>query len=264
MSSSKRVADRYIRSKIAGAQPAQDLAGVKTWVTKNRQDQVKNDTNPQESRKDYEDGKPQRDRVLPLPSGHPEGRDEQRVGPGVFNSPPDSSGQGGANRPKKDPSALNDHPGGKALHERPRSSGIPGDQYGNPYIDQSTSTGLKRRVATIWDINENDDLICKVALLSIKPPQRKQRKQKGQVKRKYLKYRRTNRVKYRRDLLKAKREYASNKGSKKTRSVLRQRRVRKNPARFKRFEGGGVTTTKQKTQRDNLTRKRKKGSYNDL
>jgi hypothetical protein len=139
----RRVSQRYL---FARSQPAQDLGGVKTWVDKTRQDQIKNDTNPKETRPDSADGKPQRDRVLPLPSGHPEGRDEQRVGPGQINSPPDSSGQGGANRPKKDPSALSDHPNDKALHERPRSSGMPGDEYGHPYIDQSTSTGLKRRV----------------------------------------------------------------------------------------------------------------------
>ena len=36
----QRVAYRYLQSKVAGSQPAQDLAGVKTWVTKNRQDQI--------------------------------------------------------------------------------------------------------------------------------------------------------------------------------------------------------------------------------
>jgi hypothetical protein len=145
--------------KQAGSQPAQDLAGVKTWVTKTRQDQINNDTNPEKTREDYEDGKPQRDRVLPLPSGHPEGRTEERAAPKGFNTVPDSSGQGGQNRPPKDPSALKDQPEGKALHERPRSSAVPGEDYGHPYIDQSTSTGLKRRIVgntEFWDVQDGE------------------------------------------------------------------------------------------------------------
>ena len=254
----------FVKSvKTAAAQPAQDLAGVKTWVDKTRQDQIKNDTNPEESRKDYEDGKPQRDRVLPLPSGHPEGRDEQRVGPGVINSPPDSSGQGGANRPQKDPSALNDHPNGKALHERPRSSGIPGDQYGNPYIDQSTSTGLKRRVMgnsgedlEYWDI-DGEDLI-KVALFRYnhRPPRgnKRQRSQKGQAKRRSQKYKRKYRVKYRRNLLKQKRLYKRKKHNPTYKKY--KKNYAKNPEKYKRRPGGGVTTVKQKNQRAEKRRKK--------
>jgi DNA-binding ferritin-like protein len=250
------------------AQPAQDLAGVQTWVTKTRQDQINNDTSkPDKSREDYQDGVSQRDRVLPLPSGHPEGRDEQRVGPGVFNAPPDSSGQGGASRKPKDPSALNDHPSGKALHERPRSSAVPGDEYGNPYIDQSTSTGLKRRVSkfmkevvlemepiSYWDVEE--DQLVRVANVRVRPPVKHQREQKGQQKRKYQVWKRKNRVKYRAMLRKKKRDYASNKGGIKTRSRRRQVLVRRNPSRFKRYEGGGISTSKQKSKRDNKTRKK--------
>jgi len=258
--SASRVALRYLQS---AAQPAQDLAGVKTWVDKTRQDQINNDTSsPQKSREDYEDGKPQRDRVLPLPSGHPEGRDEQRVGPGVINSPPDSSGQGGANRPKKDPSALNDHPDGKALHERPRSSGIPGDQYGNPHIDQSTSTGLKRRVMgsvedfEYWDI-DGDDLI-KVALFryNYRPPKgnKRQRKQKGQAKRQSQKYKRRYRVKYRRNLLKQKRLYKRKKHNPTYKKY--KKNYAKNPEKYKRRPGGGVSTIKQKNQRAEKRRKK--------
>jgi len=268
-----RIAHRYLQS---AAQPAQDLAGVKTWVDKNRQDQVQNDTSsPDKSREDYEDGKPQRDRVLPLPNGHPEGRDEQRVGPGQINSPPDSSGQGGANRPKKDPSALNDHPDGKALHERPRSSGMPGDEYGHPYIDQSTSTGLKRRVmASIekisyvgeddfyaeeedfyWDIE--DGVMVKNALFRYKfrPPKgnKRQRSQKGQAKRKSLKNKRKNRVNYRRNLIKQKRLYKRKKHNPTYKKY--KKNYAKNPERYKRRPGGGVSTPKQKSQRAEKRRK---------
>lgn len=266
-SSVSKVVFRFL---LAGSQPAQDLAGVKTWVDKNRQDQINNDTSaPEKSREDYEDGKPQRDRVLPLPSGHPEGRDEQRVGPGQINSPPDSSGQGGANRPKKDPAALSDHPNGKALHERPRSSGVPGDEYGNPYIDQSQSTGLTRRVmASIdkisyvkeeefyseeedfyWDVEDGD--IVKNALFryNFRPPRgdKRQRQQKGQAKRKSLKNKRKNRVKYRRNLVKQKRLYKRRKHNPTYKKY--KKNYAKNPQRYKRRPGGGVSTSKQKSQR---------------
>ena len=256
-----RVAFLYLQ---AASQPAQDLGGVKTWVDKTRQDQIKNDTNPQKSRENYEDGKPQRDRVLPLPDGHPKGRDEQRVGPGVVNTPPDSSGQGGANRPKKDPSALSDLPGGKALHERPRSSGVPGDEYGNPYIDQSQTTGMKRRVMgsieeieeyDYWDI-DGDDLI-KIGLFryNFRPPKgnKRQRSQKGMAKRKSLGYKRKNRVKYRRNLIKQKRLYKRKKHNPTYKRY--KKNYAKNPERYKRRPGGGVSTSKQKSQRAEKRRK---------
>ena len=248
---------------------------LKTWVDKNRQDQINNDTSsPDKSREDYEDGNPQRDRVLPLPSGHPEGRDEQRVGPGQINSPPDSSGQGGANRPKKDPSALNDHPDGKALHERPRSSGMPGDEYGHPYIDQSTSTGLKRRVMAssekisyvgeddfyaeeedfYWDIE--DGVMVKNALFryNFRPPRgnKRQRSQKGQAKRKSLKTKRKYRVKYRRNLIKQKRLYKRKKHNPTYKKY--KKNYAKNPQKYKR-RPGGVSTVKQKSQRAEKRRK---------
>jgi hypothetical protein len=258
-----RLASRYLQS---AAQPAQDLAGVKTWVDKSRQDQINNDTSaPEKSREDYEDGKPQRDRVLPLPNGHPKGRDEQRVGPGVVNSPPDSSGQGGANRPKKDPSALSDHPNDKALHERPRSSGVPGDEYGNPYIDQSTSTGLKRRVMgsdEYWDVDENDNLI-KVALTryNANPPRgdKRQRKQKGQAKRDSEIYKRRHRMEYLRGLREKKRKYNS-RGKHNPTLKRYKKRYNDNPKLFGRRPGGGVSTRKQKNQR---AEKRRKKADND-
>jgi hypothetical protein len=259
----KKKSHLYLQS---AAQPAQDLAGVKTWVDKTRQDQINNDTStPDKSREDYEDGKPQRDRVLPLPSGHPEGRDEQRVGPGVINSPPDSSGQGGANRPQKDPSALNDHPSGKALHERPRSSAMPGDEYGHPYIDQSQSTGLKRRVMgsieeieeyDYWDI-DGDDLI-KVGLFryNYRPPKgdKRQREQRGQAKRKSERSQRKNRVKYRRNLMKQKRLYKRKKHNPSYKKY--KKNYAKNPQLYSRRPGGGVSTTKQKNQRAEKRRKK--------
>lgn len=258
--------DSGFENKNAGSQPAQDLAGVRTWVNKNNQDQIKVDqASPEKGRADYEDGKPQRDRVLPLPDGHPKGRDEIRQGPGVINSPPDSSGQGGANRPKKDPSALNDHPSGKALNERPRSSGIPGDQYGHPYIDQSTSTGLKRRaiykkqllqIDSIWDIDENGELV-KVSTRRILPPRPidKQKKVRSEAKQNYTVYRRRmSKSQKHKEKVRAKLRYRRQK----RRAIKYQESRRENPDRYKRREQGGIRTIKQKTKRDEKVRSKNK------
>ena len=213
------------------SQPLQDLAGVKTWVDKSRQDGLLEDTStPEKSREDYADGKPQRDRVLPLPSGHPEGRDEQRAGPPVHNVPSDSAGN--TNTKPKSEFALSDQPDGKPLHQRPRSSGIPGDQYGNPYIDQSESTGLKRRVLS----SEKYSAFYGRGRINLRPPKRRQRKTKGRVRRLYDVYRRKlqrrNRSKVKQD---RKRYYRRNK----RRILMYQKRRRKSPTRYKRYEGGG-------------------------
>ena len=220
------------------SQPLQDLAGVKTWVQKTRQDGVQNDTSaPDKSREDYADGKPQRDRVLPLPSGHPKGRDEQRVGPPIHNVPSDSAGN--TNTKPKSEFAIPDQPDGKPLHQRPRSSGIPGDQYGNPYIDQSTSTGLKRRVLS----SEMEGGFFGRAKIRLRPPLKRQRKTKGRVRRVYDLYRnklkRRNRSKIKFDL---KRYYRRNK----RRILMYQKRRRKSPERYKRYEGGGYSSLRKK------------------
>ena len=244
----QRVAFRYIQS---ASQPLQDLAGVQTWVNNTRDlGKDKGTPAPEKSREDYADGKPQRDRVLPLPSGHPKGRTEYRANPPVFNAPSDSSGVTNGKRPN--PNAIPNQPQGKPLHERPRSSGIPGDEYGNPYIDQSTSTGLKRRVAQeidfYFDVNEDGELI-KVGSISVKPPRKRQRKQKGQAKRYYqvrrLKLKRKNRSTYKRE---RKRYYLRNKHR-----IKRYRKRREDaPQLFKRYEGGGVSSNKQRNKKRDL------------
>lgn len=236
---------------MSHSQPFQDLSGVRTWVNDTRgEGSNKGTPAPEKSREDYADGKPQRDRVLPLPDGHPKGRDEQRAGPPVYNTPPDSSGASKAYPHKLNPNALSNQPGGKALHERPRSSGLPGEEYGHPYIDQSNSTGMKRRVDAsyegreYWDISEDGSLI-RIAGISIRPPKRRQRKQKGEARRYYQKrkIRLRRRNKYR---LKAKRRryYIRNK----RRILMYQKRRRRSPNLFKRQEGGGYSTLRQRRE----------------
>jgi DNA-binding ferritin-like protein len=232
--------------------PVQDLAGVRTWV---KQDNVQKDTRaPEKSREDYEDGKPQRDRVLPLPDGHPKGRDEYRAGPPVSNTPSDSSGASTSYSVKTSPNAVPNQPNGKPLHQRPRSSGLPGEEYGHPYIDASKTTGLSRRTMTgadnLFFIRE----AMERAQINLKPPKQRQRKWRGQIKRDYEKRKRKLRT---RNLSaqkqKRKRWYRLNKTK-----ILRYQHLYNERHRLhKRYEGGGYTTRQQKYVDD---KKRKRAS----
>lgn len=249
---SARVVKRYLQ---AGVQPIQDLAGVQTWVSKNRQDGVQDDrTAPEKSRADYQDGVPQRDRVLPLPSGHPKGRDEQRLGPPISNTPPDSSGAPLGHSQAPNPNAIPNQPDGKPLHQRPRSSGLPGEQYGHPYIESWNTTGLARRTMTADDHLATNTTDSKNRQLSkgditVHYPRKRQRRQKGALKRYYekrkFKLRTRNRLTVRN---KAKRYYRRNKARIKRYQAL----YRRNSSRFKRYEGGGNTSI---SQRDNRQRR---------
>jgi len=241
----------------------QDLAGVQTWVSKNRQDQLQDDKSaPEPSRSDYQDGKPQRDRVLPLPSGHPKGRDEVRAGPPVSNTPSDSSGSSLNHNTPRNPNAIPNQPDGKPLHQRPRSSGIPGDQYGHPYIDSKNTTGLSRRTfktALEMDLSEEDDNDYFLedggefssregigrARINFRRPKTRQRKWKGVLRREYkVERKRTLRQNLSKKKQTRKRYYERNKHL-----ILRyQKRRRENPRQHKRFEGG-PSTKSQKNKR---------------
>ena len=241
----------------------QDLAGVQTWVSKNRQDQLQDDKSaPEPSRSDYQDGKPQRDRVLPLPSGHPKGRDEVRAGPPVSNTPSDSSGSSLNHNTPRNPNAIPNQPDGKPLHQRPRSSGIPGDQYGHPYIDSKNTTGLSRRTfktALEMDLFEEDDIDYFLedggefssregigrAKINFRRPKTRQRKWKGKLRRDYkVERKRTLRQNLSKKKQTRKRYYERNKHL-----ILRyQKRRRENPRQHKRFEGG-PSTKSQKNKR---------------
>lgn len=242
----------------------QDLAGVQTWVTKTRQDQIENDTStPEPSRADYQDGKPQRDRVLPLPSGHPKGRDEVRAGPPVSNTPSDSAGSSLNHNTPMNPNAIPNQPDGKPLHQRPRSSGLPGDEYGHPYIDAKNTTGLSRRTfktAFEMDLSEGDDLDYFLedegdfsnregvgrAKINWRRPKIRQRKWQGQLKREYkIDRARTKRKNLSKKKNMRKRYYERNKHL-----ILRyQKRRREHPEQHKRFKGGPSTQT-QKNNRN--------------
>lgn len=245
-----------IDDKYAGSQPAQDLSGVKTWVTDNRDTgKDKGSPAPEKSREDYADGKPQRDRVLPLPDGHPEGRTELRSGPPVINAPSDSAGNSNSTSKPMSEFAIPNQPDGKALHQRPRSSGLPGDQYGHPYLDQSQSTGLKRRVAfEYWDCDDDGELIKVSRRRSVKPPRKRQRKQKGQAKRK-------NDIRYRKTKRRRKIEYKTTGKRKRKRfkHLIKRymRRYNKVGPRFERYEGGGYSSNR-KRQRDYYFDQKKK------
>ena len=234
--------------KRVAARIMQDLAGVQTWVNKTRQDQIDNDTNYKSEPSTYEDGKPRRDRVLPLPDGHPEGRDEIREGPGVFQTPPNSSGYSGNKGVQVSQNALPNQPDGKPLHQRPRSSGMPGDQYGHPYVDAKNTTGIARRpmVASEEEASLRGDISLSVHRV-------RQREQKGQLryetKRDYQRQKRRNNLSKRNQ---RKRWYRANK----TRVKRRMQLYRSRLPRHKRFTGGGVSSTRQKNERSEKRRKK--------
>lgn len=251
-----------IDDKYAGSQPAQDLSGVKTWVTDNRDTgKDKGTPAPEKSREDYADGKPQRDRVLPLPDGHPEGRTELRSGPPVINAPSDSAGNSNSTSKPMSEFAIPNQPDGKALHQRPRSSGLPGDEYGHPYLDQSQSTGLKRRVAfEYWDCDADGELIKVSRRRSVLPPRQRQRSQKGQARREY-------KIDYRRKKRKKRLEYKT-KGRRLRRRVKfvikrYMKRYNKFRNRFKRYQGGGYSSNR-KRQRDYYRENKRKKAMEDL
>lgn len=130
--------------------PVQDFAGVRTWVQNEYADKGS-------ERTPYEDGKPDRDRVLPLPSyteghggGHPIGRTITVVKPEVFNVPSDS------NEGNTYPYALSPKPMGLPLHQRTRTLAQSGEEYGHPYMNQGTILN-QRRPMTASEVDDSED-----------------------------------------------------------------------------------------------------------
>ena len=121
--------------------PVQDFAGVRTWVQNEYADHGS-------ERTPYEDSKPDRDRVLPLPSygggrdggggEHPANRTITVVKPEVFNVPSDS------NEGNTHEYALSPKPMGKPLHQRSRTLAVSGEEYGHPYMNQGTILNQRR------------------------------------------------------------------------------------------------------------------------
>ncbi len=197
----------------------ESLSGVKTWV---KPESGRDTTKPEKSREDYADGKPQRDRVLPLPSGHPEGRDEQRVGPPVYNAPSDSMDNSSNYSVPRSQNAISPKPMGKPLHQSPRTTGVPGDQYGHPYIDQGTLLN-QRRTMTAEEGKE--------ARIEWRPPRRqdRQHKQRGQARRDARRYYQKNRFRIKRKV----REY-QRKNRPRLKMYYEQRR--KHPEKYRRLK----------------------------
>jgi len=113
---------------------------------------------------------------------------------------------------------------------------------------------VKMDIEEIWDVDEEGGLI-KIGLKSVLPPRTKQREQKGTVKRKYkLKYKRKTTAEKTRDAIKAKRRYKRNP----RRHIRYQERRRKSPSLFKRMPAGGISSQRQKQERDKKTREKNK------
>ena len=133
--------------------PVQDFAGVRTWVQNEYADKG-------EPRTPYEDSKPKRDRVLPLPSygggadigggEHPANRTITVVKPEVFNVPSDS------NEGNKYDYAISPKPMGKPLHQRTRTLAQSGEEYGHPYMNQGTILNQRRPMTASEQIDEGE------------------------------------------------------------------------------------------------------------
>jgi len=133
--------------------PVQDFAGVRTWVQNEYADKG-------EPRSPYEDSKPKRDRVLPLPSygggadigggEHPANRTITVVKPAVFNVPSDS------NEGNKHEYAISPKPMGKPLHQRSRTLAQSGEEYGHPYMNQGTILNQRRPMTASERIDEGE------------------------------------------------------------------------------------------------------------
>jgi DNA-binding ferritin-like protein len=204
----------------------ESLSGAKTYV---KPESGTDTTKPEKSREDYADGKPQRDRVLPLPSGHPEGRDEKRPGPPVFNTPSDSKDNSSNYSKPRSENAVSPKPMGKPLHQSPRTTGVPGDQYGHPYIDQGTMLN-QRRTMTAYLLSDEEEME-KEAKIEWRPPRRKDRqhKQRGQARRDAKRYYQKNRFKIKRNV----RQYQRKN---KVRLKMYYKQRRKHPEKYQRLK----------------------------
>lgn len=197
----------------------ESLSGAKTWV---KPESGKDTTKPEKGREDYADGKPQRDRVLPLPDGHPDGRTEKRPGPPVYNTPSDSMDNSSNYSKPRSQNAVSPKPMGKPLHQSPRTTGVPGEQYGHPYMDQGTLLNQRRTMTAEEE---------KQAKIDWRPPRRRERqhKQRGQAKRDAKRYYLKNRFKIKRKV----REY-----QRKNRARLKMyyHHRNKNPQKYQRLK----------------------------
>lgn len=181
------------------SQPASQLPGTSTYVTETSKENLPSNTS-KKTEDNYESRSvtPEHKEVaLPIPPGHPEGRDKRQLdkpNQPSFNGPP----------------ASKDSPESKPLHERTRSLAKPGEEYGTPYIDQGTILN-QRRTMTALELEAGYQSPGGVF------PTKRQHKQKGLSK------------------LKSKQEYRHTRVKKLTEAKRRYKKIRRNP-RYKKYK----------------------------
>lgn len=199
-----------VRSKSAYSQPAGDLAGVQTFVNENNHKNLTPNTSKpsKDNWRTRPDAPEHKEQALPVPPDHRPTRDKRKLdkpNQPAFNTPPASGSQ----------------PEGKPLHQRTRTLGKPGEEYGTPYIDQGTVLNQRRTMTSGYAPGVPTT------------PVRRQKKQVGKAKTYYRRYYSKNKG---RILSKAKRNYRELKND--SRFELWRQQTRKRPEKFRRKPGG--------------------------
>lgn len=171
-----------------------------------------------------------RERALPLPTGHPEGRDKKSLpAPGAFLMPSDSSNNGD-----------------KPVHQRARTQPKEGELYGHPYINQGTLLN-QRRTMTASEESILENVLNRYASeieAGIYPTfKERQRPQMGRAKTYDQRY-------YRRHKAKKKRRAKMRHRRNKVRGIYKLDRKRRNdkPERYERRKAMGYRTIAERSK----------------
>jgi hypothetical protein len=208
--------------KQAYSPPASELPGVKTWVSNPSEKGLPppGAGSPEDNYKTRPSTPENKQQALPITQEHKKEREKHQPEPDkpsrrpVMNTPPSSS-----------------ETDGKPLHERPRTRGVPGEEYGHPWKDDGNGS-LKRRVEVT--ASEVARRWLESGLKDIFPsgPER-QKKQKGKARIYYQKY-----YKRRRALIKTKARRRYKKIKRRTDYKRDVKYRRKFPEKYKRRPGG--------------------------
>lgn len=188
------------------AQPAGDLAGVRTFVSEKPAKGIQDSLGDTTTHPPGETPKSDRDRAKPQRTDTRENLERHPPGNGSFNTP-------GMAAPSGNPRPT----------VTPRTTGVPGEQYGHPSKDGISP----RRTATIPPYSD------------------RQHEQKGEAKRYYKQYYRQNKGEIR---MEAERHYKKVRHSPSFKKERKQRRDPKTEKKFRRIPSGGYTTQAERSK----------------
>ena len=124
--------------------PASELPGATTWVSETSQKGLPpaSEDSAEDNYETRPDAPENKQQVLPITPEHKKERDQHQP------TPDKPSGRPTYNTPP--PSCETD---GKPLHKRPRTLGVPGEEYGHPWKDDGYGS-VKRRVEVTANVVE--------------------------------------------------------------------------------------------------------------